>query len=276
MKLMHALSLSVAAVAAISVQTAHAGTYVEEIHTVSTGGQSQAVTVKTWVEGDVVRTDDPRTGQVLLLNTKKNSIMGVDKAAKEWWRMKDEDLKMFGMATLAAYGIKMDPATGKLTVPEKIFEKTGQSKKVGDWDAYEVKIKTDTTGTQAQGGSIKSIMWFAKVPGYDPAIPRARMRVFMGEGAEAEAFMKQWDALDGVPVITEMEISMQGQNIAMKQELKKVAPQKLGQDQLTVPKGFKQGKDPIQKMKEAMAKQQGGGGMAPPPMGGNNAPPPIK
>src|SRR5438105_2406518 len=89
--------------------TAWAGTYLEEVSTFATAGQSQSVTMKTWVEGDQVRTDDPRSNMTLLINTRKNSIMGVHPQDKTWWKLKDSDVHEFGAQTLIAYGIKKGP-----------------------------------------------------------------------------------------------------------------------------------------------------------------------
>lgn len=268
-------SILAGAVLALASTAASAGTYIEEVHTMAAQGQSQAVTIKTWVEAENIRTDDPRTGTVMLINTRKGSIMGVDKAKKEWWRIKEADMAMFGQSMLMAYGIKPGP-DGKLQVPAKIFERTGQKKKVEGWDAYEVKINVDT----ASMPGFKSVMWFAVVPGYDPVIQRNRMKMFLGNGPESDAFLAQWDTLEGVPVITELTIPA-GPNMVMQmnQEVKKVASQKLTPDAMAVPKGFKQGKDPITQMKEEMKKRgqgmPGGMGGGPPAAPAGQAPPPM-
>ncbi|MEW5853916.1 MAG: hypothetical protein AB2A00_34395 [Myxococcota bacterium] len=250
--------------AALSLQAApaHAGVYVEEVHTMSAAGMpAQSRTVKTWIEGDMVRTDDPQSGGVILINTRKNLIQGVHPSDKTWWQLKEQDMAMFGMATVQAYGVKMGP-DGKVQVPQNIFQKTGNRKKIGEWDAYEVKVNIE--GGQAKGFS--STLWFANVPGYDPVHQRNRVKMWMGNGPEADAFMKQWDALEGVPVLTEMKVTLQGQTLEVRQELKKVAPQKVRPQDLQIPKGFKQVEDPFTQLKRQMPQQGMPGGATPPPL----------
>jgi hypothetical protein len=244
---------------------ARAGTYIEEAHTMVSGGQTNIVTVKTWVEGDQVRMDDPRSGGVLLLNTRAGSVVGVHPNDKTWWRLKEGDLKAFGVATLMAYGIRTDQA-GKLQVPQNIFQKTGKTKKVGSLVAHEVKVNIESPNPQVKG--FKSTLWFADVKGYEPALQRNRIRMLIGEGPEAEAFLKQWDALDGVPVLTEMTLPIGPQTVQMSQEVKKVAEQKTRAEDMQVPQGFKQVEDPFTQMKRQMPQGAPGmpGGQSPPPM----------
>jgi hypothetical protein len=252
-----------------AVAPVQAGTYIEEVHTVSAGGQTNTMTVKTWMEAEMVRIDDPRSGGTVIVDTKRSVIRGIQPSDKTWWQLKDQDLQVFGMATLTAYGIKPGP-DGKLVVPPNIFQKTGVKRKVGPWDAYEVRINVEGAG--AKGFS--SIVWFANVKDYDPLLQRNRLKMWMGNGPESDAFMRQWDEMEGVPVLTEMKLPMGPQTIEMKQELKKVAKQKVRLEDMQVPKSFKQVEDPISQLKRQMPQGMPGmPGAAPPP--GGNAPPPL-
>lgn len=265
--------------------TALAGTYIEESSAISAGGQNQSATIRTWVEADMVRTDDPRSGLIMLLNMKKPSVTGVQPSQKTWWQLPPAAVAEFGQSTLIAYGIKRGP-DGQVVVPAKLFERTGQKKPLkirvpagGGKDkeievvAEEVKVNIDLSGMnanpqmQAQMQGFKSVMWVANVPGYDPAIQRNRTLMWIGSGPESDAFVKQWESLGGVPVITEMTLPSPQGMVTMTTTLQKVAPQKMRPEDLSVPKAFTQVEDPLTKMKRDQRGAGGAGGQAPPPMG---------
>ncbi|MBI5495232.1 MAG: hypothetical protein HY904_09385 [Deltaproteobacteria bacterium] len=278
----------------LAAPAARAGVYMEETTTVGAGGQNQSTTAKIWVEGDMVRTDmgspfgmSAQMDMTLIINTRKVSVTGVNKADKTFWKLRDQDVTDFGMATLMAYGIKKGP-DGKVQVPARIFEKTGEKKKVkvtaakGPVDVEVEKVKVNVAaGANEQMKGVQSVMWVGQVPGLDPSVQRTRVRMWMGTGAEADEFLKQYDELGGVPVITEMSIPAPPQSgmgqLTTVQQLTKVAPSKLAPKDFDVPKAFRQTEDPFTQLRRQMP-QRGApgapGGMPMPPSG--NTPPPMQ
>jgi hypothetical protein len=282
MKSLSQLGLLLLPALLLSAAPAHAGVYLEEQSTLGANGQSQSETIKTWIDGDMVRTDDPRSKMTLLINTKKSSISGVNPAEKTWWKLRDSDVSDFGAATLMAYGIKKGP-DGRLVVPKDIFQKTGAKKTVKvTSDKKEVtvevfEVKVNMTGNDQMKG-VQSKMWVGTVPGFDPAFQRSRMKMWIGNGPEADEFLKQYDDLGGVPLITEMQIPAPQAGmgtLTMVQELRKVAPQKLNPKDYDVPKAFKQVEDPFSQLKRQMPKQ-GSVPAGTPTQPSQNAPPPMQ
>lgn len=278
------LTLAVAFSTLVAATPAFAGTYLEEQSTISLAGMPpQTATIKTWVEGDKVRSDDPRSNLVTLLDLRKRTIVGVTPSQKTWWKLPDSAIAEFGAATLMAYGIRRG-ADGKVTVPPNVFQKTGKKKTIKvripagkgndkelDVSVEEVKVNLNLGAANPQLKDFKSNLWVGNVPGYDPAIQRNRTLMFIGNGPEADAFLKQWDSLGGAPLITEQVIPAPQGTVTMTTQLLKVAPMTLRPSDLQIPKTFKQVEDPLTKLKREMP--QGMPGM-PTPQG--NAPAPMQ
>ena len=246
-------------------QLAFAGTYLKEVQTTGglTGMPQQSFSLESWYEGNHVKRamvgPDGTTLMVVIMDLKKQEVLLVNPARQSYAVMPAELYQQGTQTMLQAFGVSRNP-DGSYIVPKGIFQKTGQKKKIGSWNCYEVKVNAPVLA----GG--KMSMWFSTEVGLNQADYVQTLKSQMGADAKALGpFFDQIGSLAGYPALITTEMELQGQHITSTQELKQVKKMSIADKEFVVPATYA-------KVDASAATNLGGG--APAPSGPADPPPP--
>lgn len=213
---------------------AQAGTYLEEEQRVISvaGAPAQTVLIKSWYEGDQVKKVMGNTKMSFLINLKSQKVIVIQDDKKVYWQVPPQMYKQMTQASLQAFGIVQKP-DGSYQVPAKVFKKTGQKRKIGQWQAYEVKIAAKLPNDG------KVSMWFADGVGLNQSDFVDTLRAAVaGKSAGLEGFFAEIKALHGYPVMSSASFTIQGRQLNLIQQVKVAKKQKMPAGFFAIPKDY--------------------------------------
>jgi len=107
------------------------GVYIEqEIKTVKDGQTVETELVKIWIQGDFIRFDSSRQPNYTVIDSKESVIRVVDPNNKVYMEFPVETAK------------KVEAKEKGFQITQRL-EKTGRTKKIGEWDCFEVEVFTE-------------------------------------------------------------------------------------------------------------------------------------
>jgi hypothetical protein len=233
--------LAVVLLACLAAASARAGTYLEEEQRVSglTGAPPQAMVIRSWYEGDRVKKTLSAADFTFLIDLKTQKVMVVQDAQKSYWEVPPEVYQMMTQASLQAFGVVRNP-DGTITVPRNVFQKTEQRRKIGKWDAYEVKVATNLPNNG------KVSIWFAEGVGLSQKDFVQTLRGAMARSTpELERFYDEIAALPGYPVLSTATFDVNGQRVVLTQEVKLAEKRSIPASEFAIPKGYTQVESPL-------------------------------
>lgn len=232
---MRKISLCFVAIFLFMAARAQAGTYLEEEQRITgmAGAPAQSIVVKSWFSGDKVKKTMGEAPMAFIIDLKKHSVMVIQDDQQVYWQVPPQMYKQMTQASLQAFGIVQNP-DGSYKVPKKIFARTGQKRKIGEWQAYEVKIDTKL----ANEGKVS--MWFSEGLGLSQSDYIDTLRAAVaGKEAGLESFFSEIKALKGYPVLSSATFVVNGQHLSLTQQVKVAKKQKLSPGFFAIPKGYR-------------------------------------
>ena len=215
---------------------ARADIYLEEEQRVSgvIGVPPQVTMIKSWYKGKKLKQSIEGMDQVWIVDYGTQQLMALQPRSGTYWIAPLEGYRAVLQTALQFWGIQRKP-DGAVYVPADLFKPTGQKRKIGGWNAYEVKLPVPA-GTKG-----KMSMWISSEAGVttNDMVTTLRVALMAGEGDELKAFFDRLMTLDGYPVLTTAETDMNGQRLVITKELKKARRLSISDDEFTVPKGFR-------------------------------------
>ena len=209
--------------------TAQAGANYLEQTVKTTGVMGQPPTDSTqriWIGDSAYCIQDEANGLVTVFDKSSGRLLLIQTQQKRYSEMTKEQLQ--GMA---AMGLKMLEQMGQGAEIAATTRKTGNTAKVGDWNAYEVLVEI--------GGPIpmKINVWFSTDVGIDQQVWAELGEVMQANALFADA-TEQLAAFEGYPVRQTVEMSMMGTSISSSTEVTRVASKPFDTTVCAIPDGF--------------------------------------
>ena len=111
--------------------------------------------VATWILGDDLMRKDTKGGaESIIFSLKDDRMLVLTHGDKTYLEIPIEQFRR--MANMGFSMFLKHGESGEQAVPEVLFAKTGRTKKVGQWDCYEVEVQGDAIM------GAKSTQWIAK------------------------------------------------------------------------------------------------------------------
>lgn len=165
----------------------------------------------------------------------------VSHSKKEYYVVAEEEFK-------AMLEMGMAMMEGMMGDAQPTVEKTGEKKKIGEWDCEKVVM---TLGGQM---SMTQEMWVTK----DTEIKMddyLEMTDMLGQAAMLKKFQDEMKKIDGYPIMTKTTMNVMGQNVESESVVQKIKKETFSASTFTAPEGYtkKEGD-----MMQAMQAMQGG------------------
>ena len=213
-----------------SLASAEKGFYTEqETHTPAIMGQPAKDEIsKTWISDTGYRIENGNTIMILRFDTKK--IWNIDMDKKTYFEADAGQMKAMAQMGQAMMGNKENSSL--------VFKKTGNTKKIKNWNCYEVT---------AQNAMMKQTMWLTE----DLPYGKDAYYEFYKNVPEFEELAKSISnssELKGYPVANETEINMMGMQIKSSSELISITQQDIPASMYNLPEGLQKMENPMEQM----------------------------
>lgn len=193
--------------------------YIEErldgppIAGVPTGG-----VIKSWVSGIKLKQINPSGEEVFIFRADLGKMYMVNSTRRAYLEMPLTQVRQMTERSLDIYIPRIN---GVPTIPDEIYKKTGRTKKIGQWNVYEVEV---VPGQSGPGMSSKTTMWVTKETGFDHAFMVRLFKITMGEqvSPDLQKLFDKMTALDGYPVQTITTTTFQNQTYTSTKTLVKI------------------------------------------------------
>ncbi len=212
-----------------AVATAQAGSnYLEQVvKTAGVMGQPPTEsTQKIWIGEGAYCIQDKANGIVTVFDKATGNLLVIQTQKKKYAEMTKEQLQ--GMASMGLEMLKQMGQGGEVKVTTS---KTGNTAKIGSWQAYEVVVEI--------GGPMPMTInvWFSKDVGIDQQV-WAELADMMQTNAMFGDATEKLASFEGYPVKQTVEMSMMGMTINSSTEVTLTATKPMDKTVCTVPAGF--------------------------------------
>ncbi len=225
------LSIFIIILLIFSISFAEKGFYIEQqTHTPGIMGQPAKDEIsKTWISDTGYRMESGNSIMILRFDSKK--VWNIDMEKKTYFEADAESMKEMAQMGKAMMGNQEENTF--------VFKKTGNTKKIKDWNCYEVT---------AQNAMMKQTMWLTEDLPYGKDTYH-KFYKNIPEFEELAESIYNSDELKGYPVANEMEINMMGMKIKSSSELITIKEQDIPASMFNLPKGLQKMDNPMEQMK---------------------------
>ncbi len=212
--------------------------YIEQQTTSNGMGMGAGTSIqKTWYTSDKIRTESSKDSKVTLIRLVEDKVYMLDSGQKTYSVVPLEEFNQ-----MASMGMSMmQGQAGKVTV-----EKTGQTKKIDNYDCYEVVLKM---------GGMSQDLWFTKDVKIGKELFYNLQKKMPGAAKIVDALYNNKD-IEGIPVYTETDISMGGFSMKSTSKVIKLEQTTPAASLFEIPSGYKEVPSPFKNMKEQMQNLQ--------------------
>jgi hypothetical protein len=228
-------------------------------------GKPLKATIELWREGDMLKQTAPIGGQVVIIDIKKRETIGLDTAKKEYWKMPFDRYQKLAQNQLVGLGIVPD-VNGKYTVPDRLFERTGQTALIEGREAYEVRAKSQIKlppqmvqpGRPSSIDTVISVWLSTKLPmGTKDRVSEMRMQFADPKTPEFAALLAQLEVFAGYPVQTTSTVKTPNGEVQSSTTMLQYRELKVPDAEFAVPQGYTLVDDPMLQLERAMQKPVG-------------------
>lgn len=198
------------------------------------GQPGQTFTQKVWITANQMCMDNSAMGQKMIFDAAANKLIIINLNKKTYSEITPEQYKQMTsgmMSMMGQQGGMMDFT----------LQKTGNTKKIGSWDCYEVIMAS--TG----GMGLKMDMWVTNDIKYDKANYDKYTEIFASNFMTQKA-LQEWKKIDGFPVYTTMHMTMGQMKMESTTEVTNVSYSPISKDVFAVPAGFTKTEFNMEKM----------------------------
>lgn len=251
----------VVSVSVFGSDAARAGYYMEQemvIANPQTGAPIKG-TIKTWREGEHFKKSGGPTNEIVLLDMKKKEVVGINDAARTYWKMTTARYAQIAALALVAMGI-IPKADGSFDVPDPMFVATGETAVIEGRKVRKMKVAAQLP----QG--LETELWIGdELPiNSDTMIEELRLVLGDPKGGSYEALFAQLATLKGYPVQQVTSAMTVKGRIMSSQTLLTYREMKVDAAEFNVPKNYTLTEDPITVMERMAAAQRGSVGVGAP------------
>jgi len=197
------IAFSIASACLLSVVSAQTkGYYIEEtVITAMEEGQADSSPVKIWIAGDKFRRVQGDSLDITIGRLDKGLFWNISPQEKTYSVIDLETMRQLGRFTMAMMGAQIDK-NGNLIIPDDLYLRTGEKKKIGAWNAEKVALNKKYRGMMENFA-----LWISSECGAPPELYSDLMRHIFGDpNSDAQKLFKLWKQLNGYPVTIEMSM----------------------------------------------------------------------
>jgi hypothetical protein len=181
----------------------------EELIKQGTGPSPEIESTRTWIAAGRMRKEQEPSGSVTIFREDRKTMWVLDPRQKTYFALSREALERMGELGMSALA-------GDHPDPEQWLRRTGNKKRIGAWDCYEVRAEDrPLPGTRIS-------LWLSP----DVPIDRALRDQFgsgtLAGGSTAGKLLSGLKGLEGYPVEVELTARLGTQILELRQTLKKV------------------------------------------------------
>lgn len=202
------------ALLALCLSTARAGAggyYLEEeLLRSAPGSEPTRDVLRTWIEGGNMRKEEAASGRVTIFREADKVVLVLDPKSKRYAKITREAMDALGRDAVTSFvGGEEDPA--------KWLEITGNKKRLGEWNASEVRI------LDRPFPGLTMTLWLSEDVPIEPAVRDRFAAAMFGEANPATRLLMAIRTLPGYPVEVRVAVRLSaGQILEMTQRLLKV------------------------------------------------------
>lgn len=232
----------------------HAGVFTEEEQSISgiQGMAPQVVKVRSWYQGDLVKQAYVERDQVLIVDYRQRLLTMMQPSRSIYWRTPIHGYEAFMRQALEQWGVSR-LADGTVAAPDDLYQRTGKTKKIGKWQAYEVVTRLPA------GVPGKVTMWFSEQTGLDIKDLQAtlKMALMVDEGQDFAAFFSQLTRLKGYPVLMVAETEAGGRRMTLSKRLLNARKGRFPASEFAVPDSYTEQPSPLAPQQPAAGPRSG-------------------
>jgi hypothetical protein len=219
---------------------AEVGYFIEERAIISSqGSPADTFYNQVWLGNNKFRRMMGENDEITIGRLDKGLFWMVNSKEKTYFEADLKTLQQFGQFALVMMGAQMKE-DGNLYIPDDLYRKTGEKKKIGDWEAEKVTLNAKYLGK----GILNSFtMWISQATIIPEGLFSKQMLVLLGGESDClKNLLKVWKKLGGYPV--SIETDMMGiETILTTTKIEKVS---LSDDFFTLPAGLKKISNPME------------------------------
>jgi len=178
--------------------------YIEQMSIMVSSFQGNTDTTfnKIWVSGDKVYQEQGGVENISIGRLDKGLFWIIDLDQKTYSEIDLATMRKLGIMGLAMMGAQMDK-DGNLTVPDDLYKKTQEEKKINGWNASKIELNPKYAANSLVQ---KFEMWVSKDIDVPMGFYSEMMKnVFGDPNGEVKKLLKIWSEMDGYPVKIVME-----------------------------------------------------------------------
>lgn len=168
--------------------------YIEERISGQLSSNSQTVNdiVKSWISGQKMKQTSKGGQEIIIYRADQGKAYLINPVQKAYIEIPLSEMRQMTEKALSTYVPVVD---GKLQVPDKLYEQTDETKKIGPWTVRKMKVLTGQKLPEIQS---ETGMWFAENSGFDNSILIRVFKVTMG-GQVSPEMKKLFDKMTNLP-----------------------------------------------------------------------------
>lgn len=208
----------------VSVVDAATGYYLEEELTRIGAGAERSTLLRTWMVAGKLRKEDG--AQVTIMREDRGLLWVLDPGARTYYELDDEQMAKMNRASLQAVFPDGPEDAGDW------LKRTGKSKKVGRYQAYEVRVDDRPLP------GVRLSLWLSEDVPIDPELRGSFGGQLFGGSAAAE-LLAGLRELPGYPVEVTMTLPVGDRRLQLRQRLRSVEPGEFEDQRFEVPADYR-------------------------------------
>lgn len=218
--------------------------------------QPMKATVRSWHEGKRFKRENPMRNEVVIIDLEKREVIGINPAAKTFWRLPAERYRQLALVSLVVMGVQ-PKADGSIDVPDPLFVPTGTVAEIEGRTAYQVKVQ----GKMPPG--VQTEVWLSEEIPLTTEKLIGELRLALGDPKDPsfERFFQQWRNLKGYPIQNVTTVQTPKGQVVSSETLLTFREMKIDAAEFAIPKGYTLTEDPIAMMERMAAKAAGPAGI---------------
>lgn len=183
---------------------ADSGYYIEEqaITDSPFTGKIDTTYNQIWVSGDKFRRNQGGLDEITIGRLDKGLFWIINLKDSTYSEVDLTSMRQLAVMSIYMMGAQMDK-DGELSVPDDLYVRTGEKRKVGSWQAERISLNTQYANT----GFIEEFsMWITKDLDAPANLYANMMRNIFGDPTgPAKKLLKMWSDFEGYPVLIEIK-----------------------------------------------------------------------
>lgn len=211
--------------------------YIEEMLTAPPAPGQPAFNgiIRSYIAGKKLKKVSPGGNEEIIYRGDLKKVYILNPMRKVYIEMPMDQMRTITEKSLNMYVPTKD---GVPQIPDELYVKTGNTKKIGQWNAYEVEVKAGQVMPDTQ---TTTTMWISKETGFDHNFFVSLFKLTMGDevSPHLKKLFEKMTNIDGYPVQTVTTTSYMNQNYTTSITVLKIERKKAFEDSVfEIPEGY--------------------------------------